>query len=67
MTNAERHAKWYKRYTEEVERSISYYNKVNEHQPVHTIYLSVKDMEKKIKEMTDPHYTCHRLRLEGVN
>lgn len=65
MTNAERNARWYKRYTEEVERSISYYTWKNAHQPVHTTYLSPEDMEKKIKEMVEEKPNCHKLRLGG--
>lgn len=65
MTNAERHSKWYKRYTEEVERSISYYTWKNAQQPVHTTYLSKDEMEKKIIEMTEEKPNCHKLRLGG--
>ena len=62
MTTAERNAKFKKRYAEEVERSIAYYNRLNKLQPVHTYYVSKEEMDK----MTAPKEDCHKLKLGGI-
>ncbi len=54
-----------KRYTEEVERSISYYTSLNEKQPVHTYYLTPDEMDIKIYEMMNEKPNCHQLKLKG--
>ena len=62
MTTAERNAKFKKRYAEEVERSIDYYNRLNQEQPVHTYYITQEEMIA----MTTPREDCHRLTLGGT-
>ncbi|MBQ2396921.1 MAG: hypothetical protein II304_07815 [Bacteroidales bacterium] len=55
-----------RRYTEEVERVISYYTELNKHQPVYTYYLTAEEMAKKIAEMVKPVSDCHRLKPQGA-
>ena len=62
MTTAERNAKFRQRYTEEVERSIAHYNRLNQEQPVHTYYITQEEMAA----MTTPREDCHRLTLGGT-
>ena len=62
MTNAKRNAKFKQRYTEEVERSIAYYNRLNQEQPVHTYYITQEEMTA----MTAHREDCHNLKLGGT-
>ena len=50
-----------RQYKESVERSIAYYNHLNQIQPVTYRHLS----EDEIKQITEKHEDCHKLKVKG--
>ena len=56
-----RRARLKKQYKESVERSIAYYNHLNQIQPVTYRHLS----EDEIKQITEKHEDCHKLKVKG--
>ena len=50
-----------RQYKESVERSIAYYNHLNQIQPVTYRQLS----EDEIKQITEQHEDCHKLKVKG--
>ena len=56
-----RRAKLKRQYKESVERSIAYYNHLNQIQPVTYRHLS----EDEIKQITEKHEDCHKLKVKG--
>ena len=56
-----RRARLKRRYEESVERSIAYYNHLNQIQPVTYRHLS----EDEIKQITEQHEDCHKLKVKG--
>ena len=56
-----RRARLKRRYEESVERSIVYYNHLNQIQPVTYRHLS----EDEIKQITEKHEDCHKLKVKG--
>ena len=56
-----RRARLKRRYEESVERSIAYYNHLNQIQPVTYRHLS----EDEIKQITEKHEDCHKLKVKG--
>ena len=57
-----RRARLKRRYKESVERSIAYYNHLNQIQPVTYRQLS----EDAIKQITEKHEDCHKLKVKTV-
>ena len=57
-----RRARLKRRYEESVERSIAYYNHLNQIQPVTYRHLS----EDEIKQITEKHEDCHKLKVKTV-
>lgn len=45
MTDKTKEGKWRQRYAEEVERSITYYNNLNRHQPVTTRQMTAEEYD----------------------
>lgn len=62
MTQAEKNYLWSKHYAQEVERSINYYNKLNQKQPVHTRQMTHEEFEDAFG--TKPE-SCHKLKVSG--
>ena len=56
-----RRARLKRQYKESVERSIAYYNHLNQIQPVTYRHLS----EDEIKQITEKHEDCHKLKVKG--
>ena len=56
-----RRARLKRQYKESVERSIAYYNHLNQIQPVTYRHLS----EDEIKQITEQHEDCHKLKVTG--
>ena len=56
-----RRARLKRQYKESVERSIAYYNHLNQIQPVTYRQLS----EDEIKQITEKHEDCHKLKVKG--
>ena len=56
-----RRARLKRQYKESVERSIAYYNHLNQIQPVTYRHLS----EDEIKQITEQHEDCHKLKVKG--
>ena len=56
-----RRARLKRQYKESVERSIAYYNHLNQIQPVTYRQLS----EDEIKQITEQHEDCHKLKVKG--
>ena len=56
-----RRARLKRQYKESVERSIAYYNRLNQIQPVTYRHLS----EDEIKQITEQHEDCHKLKVKG--
>ena len=56
-----RRARLKRQYKESVERSIAYYNHLNQIQPVTCRQLS----EDEIKQITEKHEDCHKLKVKG--
>lgn len=56
-----RRARLKRQYKESVERSIAYYNRLNQIQPVTYRHLS----EDEIKQITEKHEDCHKLKVKG--
>ena len=56
-----RRARLKRQYKESVERSIAYYNHLNQIQPVTYRHLS----EDEIKQITEQHADCHKLNVKG--
>ena len=56
-----RRARVKRQYKEAVERSIAYYNHLNQIQPVTYRHLS----EDEIKQITEKHEDCHKLKVKG--
>lgn len=57
-----RRARLKRQYKESVERSIAYYNHLNQIQPVTYRHLS----EDEIKQITEKHEDCHKLKVKTV-
>ena len=57
-----RRARLKRQYKESVERSIAYYNHLNQIQPVTYRQLS----EDEIKQITEKHEDCHKLKVKTV-
>ncbi len=60
MTQAEKNYLWSKHYDQEVERSINYYNELNQKQPVHTRQMTHEELEAVFGKKTE---SCHKLKL----
>ena len=56
-----RRARLKRQYKESGERSIAYYNHLNQIQPVTYRHLS----EDEIKQITEKHEDCHKLKVKG--
>lgn len=53
---------WEQRYAEEVERSIKYYNHLNEKQPV-TVRQMTEEERKELEWQTTEHESYHKLKV----
>lgn len=62
MTQAEKNYLWSKHYAQEVERSIKYYNKLNQNQPVHTRQTTHEEFEDTFGKKPE---SCHKLKAPG--
>lgn len=51
-----------KEYAREVERSIKYYNMINQNQPVHTRQMTCEEFENAFGKKTE---SCHKLKVSG--
>ena len=60
-SEVKRRARLKRQYKESVERSIAYYNHLNQIQPVTYRQLS----EDEIKQITEKHEDCHKLKVKG--
>lgn len=62
MIQADKFSRWRKAYTQEVERSIKYYNELNQNQPVHTRQMTHEEFEDAFGKKPE---SCHKLKLPG--
>ena len=62
MIQAGKFSRWRKAYTQEVERSIKYYNELNQNQPVHTRQMTHEEVEDAFGKKPE---SCHKLKLPG--
>lgn len=62
MTQAEKNYLWSKHYAQEVERSIKYYNELNQNQPVHTRQMTHEEFEDVFGKKPE---SCHKLKVPG--
>lgn len=62
MIQADKFSRWRKAYTQEVERSINYYNELNQNQPVHTRQMTHEEFEAVFGKKPE---SCHKLKLLG--
>ncbi len=62
MTQVEQDYLWAQHYTQEVERSINYYNVLNQNQPVHTRKMTHEEFEAVFGEKPE---SCHKLKVSG--
>lgn len=60
MTQADKFSRWRKAYTQEVERSIKYYNELNQNQPVHTRQMTYEEFEDVFGKKPE---SCHKLKV----
>lgn len=59
MIQADKFSRWRQQYTLQVERSINYYNELNQKQPVHTRQMTHEELELIFGEKSE---SCHKLK-----
>lgn len=60
MIQADKFSRWKQQYTQEVERSINYYNTLNQKQPVHTRKMTQEEFDLVFGKKPE---SCHKLKL----
>lgn len=62
MIQADKFSRWKQQYAQQVEKSINYYNALNQKQPVHTRKMTHDEFEAVFGEKPE---SCHKLKVTG--